>query len=710
MLAHEARGASLAGKPRHGVRAARGGRGARLRATPTRRVAASAKTKYGLDDVSYAELSMADLVGAKGAAVQGSAPLPVGVPGKNASLMEMLPFLFKLVGQDRRLWLRFAAAIGAVVISKACSLASPLLFKQAVDALAIDGAGVPALGLKTAVSALLLAGALTSVGSVANELRSVLFTPVAQAAGRRVSMRTFEHVLQLDPAFHLDRSTGAMSRVLDRGARATATIFRAVLFTFVPTAVEFVLVCWLLARTVSWQLAGAVVATFATYIAYTIALTQRSVEIRKEVNRLDNLVSGKTVDALLNVDTVTTFTNEAIEGRAVNLLQRQFAEASVRAEYAQATLNGGQGVIVCLGLAAVLCIAAIKCAQGQATPGDVVLVNGLMLQLWAPLSFLGWFYRNLRQAMVDMENLFAILRERPTLRSGTLPLPAAATSGAGVELRDVHFRYRDSIPVLRGVDLIAKPGESVAIVGPSGSGKSTLTKLLLRQYDAESGSVRVDGLDVTQVAPRALREAVGLVPQDAVLFNATLRYNVQYGRPEADDEEVRKAIAAASLGPLIESLPEGLDTMVGERGLKLSGGEKQRVAVARAILRRPRLLLCDEATAALDTATEAAVSASLKRAGRGRTVLLVAHRLSTVMHCDRIYVLERGRVVESGTHDELVHKPGGTYRAMWALQAEGLSDLEAEQEEKMLRALKEGHFADGDGADAATAAAETSTS
>eukprot|EP00793_Prasinoderma_coloniale_P004985 PRCOL_00000746-RA len=408
--------------------------------------------------------------------------LPGGVPPPSATLTQMLPYLFRLVGQDRRLWLRFGVAIATVFLAKACNIASPILFKEAVDALTVGeaagagaggvlglGAGVGAAlglgaagaGVGLAVWALMLSGALKSVGTIANELRSVLFTPVAQAAGRRVSLRAFEHVLTLDAAYHLDRSTGALSRILDRGARATSTIFRAVLFTFVPTMVEFALVCWLLAKAVSWQLSLAVIVTFALYISWTVALTQRSVAVRKEVNRLDNLVSGKSVDALLNVDTVTTFTNEEIESRAFNLLQTKYQDATVRAEYVQATLNGGQGLIVCMGLATVLSLAAMKCAAGQATPGDVVLVNGLVLQLWAPLSFLGWFYRNLRQAMVDMENLFALLRERPTLRSGTRALPDATAGGMLRALKEGNFANGDASSAV------------ASAAAPAGAGVST---------------------------------------------------------------------------------------------------------------------------------------------------------------------------------------------------------------------------------------------
>ncbi|KAF6263058.1 ABC family transporter: mitochondrial ATM1-like protein [Scenedesmus sp. NREL 46B-D3] len=554
-----------------------------------------------------------------------------------------------------------------MLASKAAGLSGPLFLKAAVDTLSAGGAAV----LLPAVRCVLCFGLCGIIQHLTKELTYPIFTPISQAVARRVAYQTFSHVLELDITFHMNRRTGRLSRILERGTRSIQMLYRAVLFTFAPTFIELVFVVGLLATRFSPMVALLVGGTFAVYVAWTLAMTQAAVEVRKQVNQLDNLTTSKAVDALLNAETVALFNNRQLEVNQYDHYLRGYQAAAIQTERLSALLNAGQSVILSAGLTCVM-VAAVIGGQGEAavaaaaatggsmmasaasavmgrgsggaaagaagaagagvsgalaSPGDLVLLQGLLLQLWGPLHwFLGWFYREIRQSLVDMEE------------------------------------------VLKGVSVKVLPGESVAVVGPSGSGKSTILKLATRLYEAGSGTIKVNGVDVRELQTASLRKSVAVVPQDTVLFNDTILQNIRYGKPNATDEEVIAAARMAHLHEAVLRMPDGYATMVGERGLKLSGGEKQRVAIARAFLRAPRLLICDEATSALDTATEASILGSLNELARGRTSIFVAHRLSTVAGCDRILVLSEGRLVEQGSHAQLL-AAGGVYKDMWIRQA-----------------------------------------
>jgi len=590
----------------------------------------------------------------------GNARLPPSP--SEATLAKIIPYLWSLASSDTTLRWRLAAALVLLFASKTAGLAGPVLFKQAMDELA----KAPLDRTTPVLVALVFAALSKAISSGLNEVRYIIFAPLGQATGRRVGVELLNHILLLDLTFHLERRTGALSRILDRAQRSVVNIFRAVVFTFVPTFVELILVCGLLATRVSSKVAGVVLLTFAAYVAWTVQITSRAAESRKEVNKLENLATGKAVDALLNYETVVQFNNQKLEVDQYNTLLQGYQDASLVAERLSAALNAGQAFILSVGIASVMAIAGLQVAQGTSTIGDLVLANGLILQLSGPLQFLGFLYRDLRQSQVDLESLFTILATQPLLKDGTVEL-AAAGQGAKVRANNLRFSYTSSREVLLGVNLQANPGESIALVGASGSGKSTIVKLLLRLYDPDSGTLFLDDQDIRTLTQDSLRSAVAVVPQDTVLFNDTIMHNIAYGRPNATQEQIIQAAKQARLHDAVLRMPEGYQTMVGERGLKLSGGEKQRVAIARAFLKSPRLLICDEATSALDSGTEAAILKSLKELAAGRTCVFVAHRLSTIMHCDRILVMDAGIVVEEGTHQELV-ATGGRYAHMWALQ------------------------------------------
>jgi len=526
---------------------------------------------------------------------------------------------------------------------------------------------VLAAAAQSAAAALLLAGLARALSGLSTEARVLAFAPVAQSAARRVALQAFQHVLRLDLAFHVDRRTGSLSRTLDRGVRSTAMVFRAVVFTFFPTVVELVAVCALLWHTFSGAVVALVLCTFAAYVAWTVSLTALAARRREAANALDSESSGRAVDALLNFETVATFGNVDVEAREYNALLLRYQAAALRAEEASSALNAGQAVILSGGMAAVLVTAALGLGGSAGTVGALVMANGLITQLWAPLNFLGFFWRELRQSLVDIQSMFKIMSRQTSVPDGDAPLPPAAGPGLDLELRDVSFSHGER-EVLRRVSLRVPAGSSLGIVGESGSGKSTLLKLILRMYDPSAGAVLLDGQDARSLQLASLRAAVAVVPQECVLFNDTLARNIEYGRPGASEAEVAAAAAAAQLSRTLLLLPSGLATQVGERGVKLSGGEKQRVALARAFLRNPRLLVSDEATSALDSASEAGILAALRDCATGRTSVTVAHRLSTVRHCDAICVLDNGQIVELGSHDELMARRG-RYAAMWEKQA-----------------------------------------
>ncbi|OUS46457.1 ABC family transporter: mitochondrial ATM1-like protein [Ostreococcus tauri] len=604
-------------------------------------------------------------------------------PPRTSRLVDVLPYLFAVSLSRRGTSWRLFGAMTFLVIQKGFGLAVPILFKVAVDhctAAAAVGGSAAVEAARAAAWALVASGCLKAMSGVATELRTVLFTPVAQASGRRVALEVFNHVLGLDLSFHLERRTGALQRIIDRGTRSVSMVFRAVVFTFLPTAIELALVCGLLWHAFSWHFVVVVLTTFVLYVWWTMHMTGVSAEKRKLANHMDGLSTGKAVDALLNYETVTFFGNIELESAQYDNLLRGYHEAALQSERASSLLNAGQAVILACGMTTILAFAALGIwkpdpAIGLASRvGDLVMANGLLLQLWAPLQFLGFFYRELRQSLVDMEAMFDIMSTESKIPDGAVELPESA-GGAELELDDVSFAYGNGRDVLKGVSLKLKPGESVGIVGPSGSGKSTLLRLILRVYDVTSGKVKLDGHDVRELTLSSLRDSVAVIPQDTVLFNDTLEHNIRYGRPTASEEQVAMAATRARLDKTIEQMPNGRQTMVGERGVKLSGGEKQRVAIARAFLREPRMLVADEATSALDTATEQGILESLEDVARGRTAVFVAHRLSTVRSCDRIIVMEQGKIVEEGTHAELLDGRSrgskiGMYAAMWKAQAQ----------------------------------------
>lgn len=666
---------------------------------------------------------------------------PLPPPPSTANLTEVLPYLAQLALSEKQLYWRLGLAMICIVGSKAAALVGPWTFKLAIDALSASVASVP-----LALTNLALYGLASVVQNLLKEVQGPIFTPVSQAVARRVAYHTFSHVLNLDISFHLERRTGRLSRILERGTRAVQMLYRALIFTLLPTFVNFLFVCSLLGSAFSPAVALCVGATFVAYVAWSVALTQAAVEVRKRVNQLDNQTSSKAIDALLNYETVALFNNQKLEIRQYDRFLKDYQTASIKTEQLSATLNAGQAVILAVGLTAILMAAilggggggggAAAAAGTLVTAGDLVMIQGLLLQLWAPLQFLGWFYRELRQSLIDMEEFFQILQTRSNLKDGTRDIPTlgdpsqknngvggvhhngvdsnghidapSSTSsptpaysgqeGLAVNLQDVKFGYTAEREVLKGASLRVNPGESVAVVGPSGSGKSTILKLVTRLYDVREGQVLINGVDVRDVKQDKLRAAVAVVPQDTVLFNDTILENIRYGFPEATDDQVIEAAKAARLHQAVMRMPKKYETEVGERGLKLSGGEKQRVAIARAFLRSPRLLICDEATSALDSGTERAIMASLNDLAKGRSCIYVAHRLSTIKNCDRIVVLSEGHVAEEGRHDELMAL-GGIYREIWDMQVEeaakrGEADqggvTSTEEEEDVREVLVEG--------------------
>ena len=623
---------------------------------------------------------------------------PIPLPPKGSDLRAVLPYLLRVAFSRKGTKIRLAFALIFLVAQKAFGLAVPVYFKFAIDHLTRAAqlpVGPEALqAANMAAMMLCFSGLFKAIAGIATELRMVSFTPVAQAAGRRVALEVFNHVLNLDMQFHLQRRTGALQRIIDRGTKSVSMVFRAVIFTFIPTFVELALVSAVLWKTFSWHVVAVVLSTFCCYVRWTMHMTGVSASKRKLANTMDGLSTGKAVDALLNYETVSNFGNVNLEAKQYDTLLRGYHEAALGSDRASSLLNAGQAVVLSLGMTAALSCAALGVGAGGNAQqmganlanrvGDLVMANGLLLQVWAPLNFLGFFYRELRQSLVDMEAMFDVLSTTSNVKDGTMKLPkntSASRNGVSISFKDVSFDYGNGRKILKNVNLDISPGESIGIVGPSGSGKSTLLRIALRAYDATSGDVFFDCYSVKDLQMKSLRSAVAVVPQDAVLFNDSLEHNVRYGRPDATDDEVERACHAAKLEKTIDDLPDGLKTKVGERGVMLSGGEKQRVAIARAFLKSPRVLVADEATSALDTATESQILESLEEIARDRTSVFVAHRLSTVMKCTRIIVMRDGEIVEQGSHDELVDL-SGLYAKMWvAQQAEELSvKLEKEVE------------------------------
>ncbi len=563
---------------------------------------------------------------------------------------------------------RVIIALAVLLLSKVIAVGTPILYKQAVDALAPEGAaaatvlGLGAVGLTLAYGL----ARLMTVGF--QQLRDVVFTKVGQRALRQLALETFTHIHRLSMRYHITRKTGGLSRIIERGVKGVEFLLRFLLFSIGPLVLELLMISVVLFFLFDvWYLA-VVVLTIALYVWFTFKVTEWRVKIRKEMNDQDTDANQKAVDSLLNFETVKYFGAERWEADRYDVAMANYENAAIRTNYSLAFLNFGQSVLITGGLVAVMVMAAIGVQRGDLTVGDFVMVNAYMIQITMPLNFLGTVYREIRQALIDMGDMFDLL-EQPAEVTDKPGAKALQVNGGRVILQDVSFGYDDARPILKGVTLEVEPGQTVAIVGSSGSGKSTIGRLLFRFYDVGGGALLIDGQDVRDVTQDSLHAQIGVVPQDTVLFNDTVHYNIAYGRPTASEDDIIAAAKAAKIHDFIISLPDGYQTTVGERGLKLSGGEKQRVGIARTLLKNPPILLLDEATSALDTETEMEIQAELKAMGEGRTVITIAHRLSTIADADRIVVLENGVIVEEGCHDDLLAAEG-RYANLWNRQSE----------------------------------------
>lgn len=572
-----------------------------------------------------------------------------------ANLRALLPYLWEYRG-------RMLLALACLALAKVANIGVPLTLKGIVDSL--DARQTVAIALPTLL--LLAYGALKLGNALFSELRDVLFARVRYRAMRRLTVRTLAHLHDLSLRFHLERKTGAISRDLERGARSLSTLLNYLAFSILPVLVEFLLAAVLLLGRYPAVFTLIVFGSVVVYVAFTLAITNWRMEHRHLMNRLESQANNEAIDSLINYETVKYFGNEAWELRRCDTTLAGWENSAVLSQTSMSALNFGQGAIIAVGVTLILFAAAGRVAAGQLTLGDLVLVNALLLQLFIPLNFLGIVYRQIKYALADMDDLIRLLERSPEIRDAPDAVPLQVTQG---ELRFEHvdFAYQPDRQILFDVSFTVPPGRKLAVVGASGAGKSTLARLLFRFYDVNGGRVLIDGQDVRNVTQQSLRATMGIVPQDTVLFNDTLYYNLAYARPDASREEIVEAARMAQLHDFIAALPAGYDTVVGERGLKLSGGEKQRVAIARAILKRPRLLIFDEATSALDSRSEQAILQALRTVATDHTTLVIAHRLSTIVDADQILVLEQGRVREQGSHRELLQQDG-LYAQMWALQ------------------------------------------
>ena len=598
-------------------------------------------------------------------------PMPggTGLPPTRGRLIDglralrgLLPYLWPRHSLELRG--RVVVALGFLLAARLLNIGVPLLYRQAINDLSGNAAGL----IVVPVALVITYGIARVMSQGFSELRSAVFAKVGQRAVREVALSVFRHIHSLSMRFHLERRTGGLARAVERGTAGIEFLLSFLIFNIVPTILEILIVCGILWRLYNWTFAAVTFVTIVAYIAFTFTVTDWRVGFRREMNERNSEANSKSVDSLLNYETVKYFANEEHEARRFDRTLQAYERAAVKSEKALAALNIGQGSIIAAGLVGVMILAGYGVAAGRMTIGDFVLVNAYLIQLYQPLNFLGVVYRNIKQSLTDLEQMMGLLDIRPEIEDRT-GAPALAIGRGTVAFHHVDFRYDPRRPILEDVDFTIPPGATVAIVGPSGAGKSTIARLLFRFYDVDSGMIEIDGEDLREVTQDSLRRAIGVVPQDTVLFNDTILYNIAYGRPGASREEIEAAARRAHIHDFVASLPDGYDTLVGERGLKLSGGEKQRVAIARVVLKAPKILIFDEATSALDTKTEREIQAGLAEVAANHTTLVIAHRLSTVVDADEILVLDGGRIVERGHHRALLAR-GGVYAAMWARQQE----------------------------------------
>ncbi len=561
---------------------------------------------------------------------------------------------------------RMALALGCLVLAKIANVMVPVTLKWVVDRMSVEKA------MLAVPFALLIAYGLARLSvTFFTELREFFFAKVTQRSVRRVALETFEHLHRLSLRFHLARQTGGLTRDIERGTRGISSLLSYTLFSILPTLIELSLVAAILAWNYDWSFVTVTLVTLILYIGYTIFVTEWRTAFRKEMNELDSKANSKAIDSLLNYETVKYFGNEKYEAERYDQSLQRWEKAAVRSQTSLSLLNLGQSFFIATGASLVMWLAIDGVISGRMSIGDLVMVNAFLIQLYTPLNFLGVIYREIRQAVADMAKMFGLLREHQEVadRSNARIYRGTVENKGKVAFESVDFHYEPNRAILHGVSFEIPAGKTLAVVGSSGGGKSTLARLLFRFYDVTGGAIRIDGIDIREMTQASLRAAIGIVPQDTVLFNDTLEYNLRYGRPEATDEDLAQAIRQARLDQFIAKLPSGLQTPVGERGLKLSGGEKQRVAIARALIKNPAILVFDEATSALDSESEKAIQTEIAAVSRERTTMIIAHRLSTIVDADQIIVIDAGQIVERGTHGELLAN-GGVYARLWTLQAE----------------------------------------